>query len=441
MKDRKLAKLISVYGIGMILSKSIGVFAVLVYTRLFKPYVFGQIEMISALTAVLIPILGLGLDTAQSYYFMEAKSKGHREVGHVTGAVLQIRVGAGAILCLVLFILREQLNVLIFDDTFPDAFIPVVGLLVFFRVLATQHVNIFRLGYEAWKAVGLSFLETVSTVGLVIFFAFVIRASIGAYLVGKLVSLAAVTCVGIIVTANYRSSIIVNRNFAYELLRFGVPITSVSLLMQANIFCDRWFILNFIGQSELGIYAVGARFAGLMSIAISTVMSALNPRLMELLHEEQGASRVARYAGFYALLGGLAVCVLAFFSKPIFPWVVTDEYKNGWRVVGFLALASYLYGFTYFTWLGVFARQKTWLVNIALVLSLLLNIAFNALLIPVFGSAGAALASALSLLLSNIVMIPISGRYFTIQWPYLRITSSVLVAFGVCFAVCIEEAI
>ena len=64
-----------IYGFGAIVIKAIAFFTLPIYTRIFSPSEFGIIEMFSTIATILSIFMTMGLDRAQSFYFMEAKNK------------------------------------------------------------------------------------------------------------------------------------------------------------------------------------------------------------------------------------------------------------------------------------------------------------------------------------------------------------------------------
>lgn len=75
MMYKKLLSDSAIYGLGTILIKAIAFFTLPIYTRIFSPSEFGVIEMFSTIGSMLSISMTMGLDSAQSFYFMEAKKK------------------------------------------------------------------------------------------------------------------------------------------------------------------------------------------------------------------------------------------------------------------------------------------------------------------------------------------------------------------------------
>ena len=70
---KKLKSDLIVYGLGGALINSIHFFMLPIYTRLFNPGEFGEIEMVLVVTGLLKIFYNLGLDSAQSILFYKYK--------------------------------------------------------------------------------------------------------------------------------------------------------------------------------------------------------------------------------------------------------------------------------------------------------------------------------------------------------------------------------
>ena len=73
---KQLGKDSLVYGVGGVFARGIGFFLIPVYTRVFTPSEYGQIEMLMVLASLLGALLLMGMDSTQSFYFFRQKSAG-----------------------------------------------------------------------------------------------------------------------------------------------------------------------------------------------------------------------------------------------------------------------------------------------------------------------------------------------------------------------------
>ena len=67
---KQLGKDSLIYGIGGTLAKSLSFFLLPVYTSIFSPADYGTIEMLTVISSLLSAILVMGMDSAQSKFFM-----------------------------------------------------------------------------------------------------------------------------------------------------------------------------------------------------------------------------------------------------------------------------------------------------------------------------------------------------------------------------------
>ncbi len=99
-----------IYGIGGVLAKGLSFFLLPVYTRIFSPAEFGNIEMMMVIVSFLTSLLVMGMDSAQSFYFFEQKKYGKPKQKIVISSILQWRLIFGTLLILIATILAPLLN-------------------------------------------------------------------------------------------------------------------------------------------------------------------------------------------------------------------------------------------------------------------------------------------------------------------------------------------
>ena len=72
---KQLGKDSIIYGLGGILAKSVSFFMLPIYTRIFSRSDYGTIEMLTVISSFVGAILVMGMDSAQSMYFLRTKKK------------------------------------------------------------------------------------------------------------------------------------------------------------------------------------------------------------------------------------------------------------------------------------------------------------------------------------------------------------------------------
>jgi len=184
---KKLLSDSAIYGLGAILIKSLAFFTLPIYTRLFSPEQYGVIEMLATLSAIFSIFMTMGLDSAQSYYFMEAKNKKTYKIEQITTSILQLRLILSVIVVILASVFSYTIVKFTFDVSVPNVYIIYIVLSTLFGTLVSQSLEIFRLTYKAWYYIGLSFLQTILTIGIILYFVYILNTGIDGYLIGGLI--------------------------------------------------------------------------------------------------------------------------------------------------------------------------------------------------------------------------------------------------------------
>lgn len=431
---QRLLKDSTIYGLGALVIRSLAFFTLPIYTHIFSPETFGVIEMFATIGGILSLIMTMGLDSTQSYYFMEAKNKKTHDTKDIIGSILGLRIIIGVFI----IGLTSALSPFIIDFTFetnvPILYLIMVSFAIFFTNLLSQSLEIFRLLYKPWHYIGLSFLQTISSIALILFFILIKDMGIFGYFLGMLLSSLLIMLFGLWLTMPYRSFLLFERKLWKDFLKFGAPLVPAGLsiwLMQAG---DRWFVMNMLGASDLGIYAVGAKISMLLAVAVQVFRQAWWPIAMDIIQKPEGPTFIRNISFLYLGLGTIGALFLAYIAPFLTRLLASDAYFEGYRLIGLLGWASVLYGFYLISGLGIFKSKKTHLSFYANFFGAILNIILNYFLILRFGILGAAFATILSLYIANSVTILLSNIYMPIKWSWVNIVFMGVSSFIIIFS-------
>ncbi len=408
-----------IYGLGAIIVKSMAFFTLPIYTRIFSPEEFGVIEMFATLGGLISIIMTMGLDSAQSFYFMEAKHKGENDVRKITTSILQLRLVIGSIVVFLGTLLTSAILEASFSESTPDHYFWIILASTFFATLVSQSLEIFRLLYRPWMYIGLSLVQTLSGIGAILFFCYWDNAGVEGYLKGVLLGSLIAMCIGWLATRHYRYWTKIEYTLWKGFVKFGLPLIPAGFTVWVMQASDRFFIMKLLGSQEVGIYSVAAKFALIIMLAIETFRKAWWPIAMEMIHKDDGPDFFRNISFFYVLFSSIGIVGLSYISPYLITWLTTEDYSDAWRLVGTLSLGSVFYGFYLISGIGVFYSQKTYLSIIIYGSGALLNVLLNYIFIPIWGLYGAALATSIGLLLSNVVGMIVSNKFYPIKWRWI----------------------
>jgi len=203
------------------------------------------------------------------------------------------------------------------------------------------------------------------------------------------------------------------REWSREHFRYGVKSVASGMLLELNSKIDVLMIGAFMPDSPVGVYTVAALAAeGLFQLLV-VLQNNYNPTLAEHISSGRVRELEALVATgrkwTYRLFVPIGALALAGF--PIFFWLLGHpEFRDGWAPFAFLMLGMALAsGYMPFAQTLLMANRPGWHTGMMASIALC-NIVFNSILIPPFGLAGAAAATAIALVYSA----------FALRWTVKR---------------------
>lgn len=415
---KRLGKDSFIYGLGGILAKGIGFFLLPVYTRIFTPAEYGVIEMLAIMSSLLSTIIMVGLDSAQSFYYFKDQDNIVTDKQELISSILQWKLGWGILVVLLATSLSPIINALLFNGKLSVIYFAVAFSGALITQILNQSVEIYRLLFKPWSFITFTTLNTIISATLILVLVIYFEKGILGYFVGAVV---ASIIVALFSWWNIRK--FVNfKHFYYrlwpKLLKFGAPLLPAGLAMYIMSTSDRWFIQYYFDETELGIYAVGAKFALIMALAIEMFRKAWWPIAMEAINSKDGPETIRLISRIFMGFGLAGVVYVTYLSPWLVKWFTANDYHDAYKIVGILAWQSLFYGFYLFATLGIWKREKTKYIPFLMSISAILNIILNIILVPIYGGVGAALATAIVFFILTLITLLISERLWNIGFEF-----------------------
>ena len=217
-------------------------------------------------------------------------------------------------------------------------------------------------------------------------------------------------------------------------LGVGLPMLPVGLSRLAMHLGDRYVLRAFLPAGRIGVYDVSYRLSEAIDTAVGTpAHDAAHPAIRRL---EAEPARQRRFIRRWALLAyGLALGAalgLALLAREVLMLVAfaNPAYWDGWVVLPLVAFGFAQQALGAFLDWGLIMTNRTGLLSGVLAVSAAANILLNVLLIPPLGILGAALATAVSYTLWNVLRGAFSWRLYRLAVPVGRLVALTLLAGG-----------
>ena len=156
---------------------------------------------------------------------------------------------------------------------------------------------------------------------------------------------------------------------------------------------------------------------------------------MDSIQSSDGLALLRTMSGLYLGLGCAGIVLLTALSPFLVRILTPFPFHAAYPIVGILAWQSMLYGFNLIVTVGIWKKEKTIWISMLMLAVALLNIILDALLVPVYGGIGAALATSTSFLVWNIFTLIISERLWPVGYRFRIFCLQIVMGMTACFLI------
>ncbi len=220
--------------------------------------------------------------------------------------------------------------------------------------------------------------------------------------------------------------------FSFETIKkcwqFGWPIMVSSLALFITQSSNRYFLASLSGFDQVAIYGLGYRITSVLLVLVVTPFQlSLGPYVYNVSLEE-ARSVLPRLLSYLLLILVVSSMLLVSVLEIIFPLIAPSQYSDASLVVLYVLPVIILTGTFYWANSLLNIIMKNFIIGISLVISAVVNLILNYLLIPRYGWVGAAIATIISYVVANIIIIRNGLKYFPVNIEWQRILKISLTA-------------
>ncbi|EGN74610.1 membrane protein involved in the export of O-antigen and teichoic acid [Idiomarina sp. A28L] len=218
-----------------------------------------------------------------------------------------------------------------------------------------------------------------------------------------------------------------------QMIRYAIPLIGSGLAFWGLTIMDKLFLRALSGFEELGIYAVAITFGGAALVFQAIFSTIWVPVVYKWVAEGVNPQKI-KHVIDYVTLAVVAIWSLA----GMFSWVVAYLLPPEYMLVPYILLAAMAYPLLYTlseaTGIGIGIKRRSMFSLLAAILALIVNAIGNWYLIPTYGAAGAAMASAIAFMVFFIIRTEASSRLWeSFERRRMYVFVIVLIIFSVFF--------
>jgi len=409
-----------IYAVPTLISRGLSLFLVPLYTRVLSPIDYGSLDLLMVFAGFVNLTVALEVSQGVARYYV-SEQDAERKILYASTAFWF------TVFCYTLFLILA----LIFSTGLSRFVMGAHGLESIFRIgmiyiwlngVSYLIQNQFRWELRSNSYAVVSLLVTCVTAAVTVTLSYILSWGLAGILYG-LVAGALVGCVyGLWYLRNtFRFRFQTDR--LTDMLRFSAPLVPSGIAVFVSLYVDRLMINHFLSLDEVGVYGIGFRVASTVGLVMVGFQSALTPLVYVHYREKQTPQQLALIFRLFLVSALLIFLFLSLFAKEIMQLITTSAYYSAATVVIYLVPAILLSNMYIFA-PGIAIAKKTHLILYINVGGAVLNAAFNWLLIPQLGIAGAALATLLGYACVFAAYMSISQRLYFVphQWRPLGLS-------------------
>lgn len=363
-------KELSIYGVGGVISRFSGVITAPIYTRFLSTEDYGLLDLITSLSAILMIIISMEMQSGYGRSYYEAKSTGRLK--KLRGTISIFYLISITVITFLFFLLFPVLNnwTTLFDlslmvpvvlKMFPTALVSLTLVTIRYEKRPVLY-SIISIGNLFLTAFGGVFAVTYLGLGL------------GGILWSNTIT-SLIICLLVVFSVTKYASIELSLTYLKESFVYSAPIVPARIGTWMNQYIGRIFIAGSLSLSLLSIYSLALKAGLIMTLAVSAFKQSWSPRANQFFSKKNSEEKFAIMLDYY-LCGYTALTVLITVLSPaIVAILAPKEYHSAVVYVGMVVVAVMWDGATNILASGNSWERKTYYNTYGSLLSAILSFA------------------------------------------------------------------
>ena len=410
--------------------KAINFFLLPLYTDNLTPAMIGISDSITTMTGILLPLLTMGLDSAFSAFYFDKKDQERSEKVFSTITWTMLIIG---FIPLLLLLISPFMSELMFHTSDYSYIVSFALISVSFNLWYLPFSLELRLRNKMFLYGLSNVIASLTMVSLNIVFVSVLHFGESSLVLSTLFVHAENLLILLFFVKSKPKWKWFDKELLKEMMRFAAPLIPMTLMMWVLSLSDRYLILYFRGESDVGLYGIGLRFTNLMNVVISAVSMAYTTFAFSSKEDKNSKKNYYYIYNIESfLLMGIAFTV-GLFGKEIIQLMTNEAYGQSYLALRDLMFSQTFFAMTSIVGYGIFFFFLCVYSLISVCSGAILNLGLNVILIPQYGIAAAALTTLLGYALHYTLTAIFAERLYPCNYGQKRVLISLIALYAICF--------
>ncbi|MBN2744993.1 MAG: oligosaccharide flippase family protein [Marinilabiliaceae bacterium] len=409
-KVKSTAKNSMFYSIGNLAGKMSGVILLPLYTTFLSAEMFGLFALFEVTYLLIQAFTGMGVKAALMRWYWDKEMEDRRKELFFSSFVFNFIV---SVITLIILFVGFGLIATYFFKTEVSMSLQVVFLLsTFVRLIVDMPMLLLRITHQAALHTRHQLIQLAVFVGVVVLMLMYFRLDILGIFIGYLVAntlnlLMLLPFIQRNIKWNYQHGVI------RDMLRFGFPLALSNLMNLVLSMSDKVIINLFSTLKNVGNYTLAYKISNIVELMVVNAFMNAYTHVFFKGMDETGNER------FFAKTFTYFIFTLTFISLGLVLFVGevvkvlsfnNQDYVDSIALIPVLTLSIVFGGARCMLVLPLQRHKKTRVISVVSVCIGLSNLGLNILLVPIFGSMGAAVATLFTQMASSIWLLRYASR-------------------------------
>lgn len=412
---RKLIKSSGIYGLASMIVPLISLLLAPFLTHSLTPSDYGILTILNTMIGLGAGITQLGLGSAffRAYGYDYTSSSDRRDV---LGTMVTLLCLVSSLTLVGTAIIAPFLAHLLFGQSSLWSFVLLAAGVVLLQ-------NLTLPGFSWLRAESRALFYSLLSISNVLITLIANIALVGALHLGITGSLIATGCgygsaMICILPLIVRHAVIRMRvDIVRNLLAFGFPLVFNFFSFWILQLSDRYLLSIFNSLAESARYAVSYTLGSAMSVVLIGPFTLAWPTAMYTIAKRKDAFQIFKLVfRWFSMLLLFAAFASSLVATILLEWLFPVTYHSGTIIIPVVAESMAFYGIYHVFMVGVAIRRKTWFAIVFTAFAALANVGLNIILIPQYGSLGAAVSTLIAYALLALMAYVVNQRLYPIPF-------------------------
>lgn len=396
------------------------------YTKYLSPDELGISDSITSITAVIFPVMVLGLDSAFSAFYFDEKNIQYKfKVFKTIETVLLFT----SVIPIVIAIGSGYISEIIFGSN-EYALIIAVSLVSVSMNLWYLPFSLFvRMENRMTLFAIINIIASLSMICCNILLLSVFNAGVSSLIT----STAIVQLIQLLMYIKFGEvkfrNIKFDKDLCKSMLRYSLPLLPMVLASWVLNLSDRYILLYYCSEHEVGLYGIAARFGTVISLFANGVYMAYTTYAYGKKNDKDAQKQYSRILNAFSVTVLLICFIVSSYGKELISIMTDVSYQNSYYLLIPILYSQLFYGMNTIVGYAMGFEKKSYYSLLATTSGAMMNVILNIIFIPKFEAVAAAYTTVVSFAAMMIVTYFFAQKLYYVNYHMKKLILTIGVLF------------